>query len=54
MGGEFNYVHGLEGYTRQLLSDFVRILFLANKPVFGGKAVLDVQIKYISKSSSLW
>ena len=38
-------MYGLEGYTRQLLSDFVRIVFLANKAVFGNGQLGEVQIK---------
>ena len=38
---------GLEGYTRQLLSDFVRIVFLANKAVLGNDGLETVQIKYL-------
>lgn len=45
--GEIKSVHGLEGYTRQLLSDFVRILFLANNALLGKCHSGDVHIKYV-------
>src|ERR1700730_10664310 len=36
--------HGLEEYPRQLLYDFVRVLFLANKSVLGKSELGRVQI----------
>ena len=44
---------GLEGYTRQLLSDFVRIVFLANKAVLGNGRLEEVQIKFVSYLNEL-
>ena len=44
---------GLEGYTRQLLSDFVRIVFLANKAALRNGRLGEVQIKYVSYRNKL-
>jgi hypothetical protein len=44
---------GLEGYTRQLLTDFVRIVFLANKAVIGNARLGEVQIKYVCYRNEL-
>ena len=41
-------IPGVEGYSTQLLSDFVRILFLANKSVLGKSERGQVQIWYIT------
>lgn len=38
---------GLEEYPRQLLYDFVRVLFLANKSVLGKSDMGRVQIRYL-------
>jgi hypothetical protein len=40
-------IPGVEGYTTQLLSDFVRVLFLANKSVLGKCERGQVQIWYV-------
>ena len=40
-------IPGVEGYTTQLLSDFVRVLFLANKTVLGKCERGQVQIWYV-------
>lgn len=42
--GEPGSIIGLEGYTRQLLSDFVRILLLSNKSLLGDGRSGGVQI----------
>jgi hypothetical protein len=44
---------GLEGYTRQLLSDFVRIVFWANNAVLGNARLGEVQIKYVCYRNEL-
>ena len=47
-GEEGKTIPGLEGYTTQLLSDFVRVLFLANKSVLGKCERGQVQIWYVT------
>jgi len=41
-------IPGVEGYSTQLLSDFVRVLFLANKSVLGKCERGQVQIWYVT------
>jgi hypothetical protein len=50
LGSEEGYRerHGLEEYPRQLLYDFVRVLFLANKAVLGKTDLGRVQIRYVT------
>lgn len=43
--GGYRERHGLEEYPRQLLYDFVRVLFLANKSVLGKSDLGRVQIR---------
>lgn len=44
---------GLEGYTRQLLSDFVRIVVFSNKAVLGNARLRELQVKFISYLTDL-
>lgn len=46
-------IPGVEGYTTQLLSDFVRLLFLANKSVLGKCERGQVQIWYVTSMEHL-
>jgi hypothetical protein len=45
-GEERNSSHGSEEYTKQLLYDFVRILFLSNRSSLGKSEHGKVQIRY--------
>jgi hypothetical protein len=47
-------IPGLEGYTKQLLSDFVRIMFLANKSTLGKCGMGQVQIRYFLQNKIWW
>jgi hypothetical protein len=51
--GDSISLSGLEGYTRQLLFDFVRILFLSNKSLLGEGRSGEVQIQYVPKLNGL-
>lgn len=46
-------IPGVEGYTTQLLSDFVRVLFLANKSALGNCERGQVKIWYVVPSRIL-
>jgi hypothetical protein len=45
-GEEMNSTHGSEEYTKQLLYDFVRILFLSNRSSLGKSVHGKMQIRY--------